>query len=161
MNALLQAPPANPLLEFSSDDPVVAVRILLPEWPWTALVYPGENRVATKLLKATLQDRINATGAGVRSALAVLPFNRSFYISTLSSRAAGPALQAIHDEMSTLGLLSFTQIAWHDPREGVFRTVHPVGSTIAIPTEGEREAESRLTRELLRAVLRVSASEQK
>lgn len=160
MNALLQAPPANPLVEFSSDDPVVAVRILLPEWPLLAFLYPGENRVATELLKATLQDRINATAAGVRSALAMFPFNRSFYVFTLSSRPAGPALRAIHDEMSKLGLLSFTQIAWHDPREGVFRTVHPKGSTIVIPPDGEREAESRFTRALAQAVLRKRTSEQ-
>jgi hypothetical protein len=52
-------------------------------------------------------------------------------------------LGAVKSELDALGVLEFAQIAWHDPREGVYRMVHsgPGSLQFDIPTAAEHEAE--------------------
>jgi hypothetical protein len=141
MNTLLQRPPANPLAEFSSEDPVVAVRLVIADLIPILLWYPENNRGGTHLLCRLLEARVESTPAGVRSAVATLPFNCSFYLFTLNASPVGPALEAIRDELCALNLLPFSQIAWHDPREGIFRMFHPAEGDFLVPSEEERQAD--------------------
>lgn len=144
MNTLAQAPVTEPLVEFSSEDPVIAVRLLIPTSSLGRFWYPENNRIATDLLCRLLVARIAATQCGVRSALPSLQLNRACFLFALNSRPIGLALEAIREELSSLQILIFSQIAWHDPDEGIWRMFYPIAGIFPMPSKEEFAAESWL-----------------
>ena len=129
------------------DNPVVAVRLSIPENAVTAPIFPSSNRWATMILSRLLRNRMEAAGIAVTNSYPAFPFNSSLYLFDLAQKPAGPALAVIRGEMEALGLLDHAQIAWRDHDELVWRLYYPKSGVFKAPSKEESEANSRLLME--------------
>jgi hypothetical protein len=144
--------PPQPMSKGAAEDPVIAVRMLIPENEWLAPLYPANNRAASKLLCGLLRKRIEASGIVIKSSDYAFPFNSSFYLFTVAQRPAGRTLTEIQDELAALGLLDWAQIAWRDRDELIWRLYHPKSGVFARPSEEDLAAELRLALEMQIAI---------
>jgi hypothetical protein len=160
MNTLKDSnPPISvPGLDCASEEPVIGVRILIPESALPAPIaaklapiLPIGYRWGTWLLCRLLANRIGAAGIVVKESNYCFPFNSAFCLFTLAKRPAGPALAVVREELAVIGLLDWAQIAWRDHSELIWRLYYPESGIFAAPSEAEREADARKITELLEA----------
>lgn len=126
-----------------TSEPVIGVRLSIPNDALHLSVFAFNNRWTTLLLWRLLRSRIEATGIPVTTSGCAFPFYRSFYRFEVVTAPIAP-LTAVRDELEGLSLLNFAQIALWDGRELVWRIFHPAEPGIFMgPTEEELGAESR------------------
>jgi hypothetical protein len=123
------------------DEPVIGVRLYLLPDVITPYLSPKDNRFGTILLCRLLQARMELAGVRVAKATGTLEFNLSYYLFAVSE--IQPALVAVKAELEKLSLLPVAQIAWHDPREGVFRVWHSKSGRFDEPPSELEDAETR------------------
>ena len=129
-------------------DPVISVRIAIPDNAILATLFPADNRWASRLLCRLLRNAIEANGLTVKSSDYGFQLNRSFYLFTVAERPAGRALAAVQEELAATGLLAWAQIAWRDQEELVWRLYHPKSGIFDNPSPEEFDAEKRLVAEM-------------
>jgi hypothetical protein len=140
MNILKETQPPTSSNPSGVDELVVMVRIRIHTDPISWVFYPALNLIGAELLSRLLQAKMDAAGARVTKPSRSLEFNHSVYIYTVSELR--PALAAVQSELMELNLLESAQVAWNDPREGVYRLVHPKSGEFQMPSEAERKAEA-------------------
>jgi hypothetical protein len=138
-------------------EPVVGVRILVLPDAITPIIYPECNRTGTEMLCSLLHARMELAGVHVTGLSRGLPFNRSFYLFTVS--ALTPAQESIKEELEKLGLLEWAQVAWHDPREEAWRVWYSKSGRFESPSEEELAEEKELFARILSAVGKSKHSE--
>jgi hypothetical protein len=137
MNTIKAANPQEPVAEQGREYPAIAVRILIAEDAMTASLFPARNRWATRFLSRLLGNCIERAGIALRSADYAFAFNRSFYLFTLYVRPAGPALKAVFEELGVNGVAEFSQIAWRDYDELVWRLYRPTSGAFTAPSKDD------------------------
>jgi hypothetical protein len=146
MNTLKDSNPpiSAPGLGCASEDPVIGVRVLIPDSALPAPIaatlapiFPVGSRWGTRILCRLLENRIGAAGIVVKESNYGLPFNSSFCLFTLAKRPAGPALAVVKEELAVIGLLDWVQIAWRDHGELIWRLYCPESGIFAAPSEAE------------------------
>jgi hypothetical protein len=157
MLALKQIDPPAQFRPGGIGELVVGVRILIPSHQLNQYNYPDGNRAGTELLCRLLQARIELAGVRVTEPLGALVFNRSFYLLTVSELE--PALKAIKEELEKLGILSWVQIGWYDPREQVFRVWCSKSGRFDVPSDAETGAEKNVVDALLDLAKEINQSE--
>jgi len=140
-------------------DPIIAVRLAIPEHVLLALLFPADNRWATLLLRRLLRNRIETAGLTVKSSDSGFQLNRSFYLFTVVERPAGRALAAVQEELAATGLLAWAQIAWRDQDELVWRLSHPKAGIFDRPSQEEFDADIRLASETLERIQKLQQSD--
>lgn len=123
MLASIQIRPPRQFNPQGIEEPVIGVRLCVVPNAVTVYLHPPANHFGTVLLCRLLQARLELAGVRVASATGTLELNWSYYLFAVSELV--PALEAIKAELEKLGLLPAAQIAWHDPREAVFRLWYP------------------------------------
>ena len=160
MNTLKDSNPpiSAPGLGCASEDPVIGVRILIPDSALPApiaanlaQIFPVGCRWGTRILCRLLANRIGSAGIVVKESNYLLPFNRANYLFTLAQKPAGPALAVVREELAVIGLLDWAQIAWRDHSELIWRLYYPESGIFAAPSKAECEAEAREVTEMLEA----------
>ena len=131
-------------------EPKVGVRILLSPDLRCPLLNPEQNRIGREILCRLLQVRLEMAGVPANKVFEGLPLNEAFYL--FSTPKLTPAMEAIKGELEKVGLLSSAQIAWLDPREGVWRVWHPQGGRFEMPSDEELAAERSMLAQLIGAV---------
>jgi hypothetical protein len=96
------------------------------------------------LLCRLLRNSIVGAGLTVKSSGPAFQLNRSFYLFTVAERPAGRALAAVQEELAATGLLAWSQIAWHDQDELIWRLYHPKSGNFDKPSQEELEGEARI-----------------
>jgi len=154
MNTLKDSNPPLPMpaLDCASEDPVIGVRILVPDTARNAVTFRGSNRLATLILFRVLHKRLEATGIVVKSAGFAFPFNKSCYVFTVATKPAGPALAVVREELASVGFLDLAQIAWRDHAELVWRLYYPESGIFRAPSTEECDADLRRTTEMREAI---------
>jgi hypothetical protein len=140
MNNLSETRPPGARNPSGVEELNVWVRLSIPSDPFCRVAFPPMNRIGTQLLSRLLQARMEAAGLLVTRPSLGMEFNSAVCAFTVSELQA--ALSAIKTELGGLGLLDWAQIAWDDPREGVFRIFHPESGTLVLPSEAERQSEA-------------------
>ena len=135
-----------------ASEPVISIRLAIPDIALGAPLFPGNNRWATRLLCRLLRNRIGAAGVTVKDADYAFPFNNSFYLFTVVERPAGLTLAAVREEIGEVGVSAWAQIAWRDQDELIWRLYYPESGIFAAPSQAEFEAESRFVSEMQDAV---------
>ena len=129
---------------------VIGVRLLVLTEPGTQLLLPESNRTGTNILGRLLQARMEAAGVCVIKSLWSFDLNRSFYWFRVSEIAA--AQETVKKELAELRLLQWVQIAWYDPREGVWRACHSKTGRFEVPTEEELAADMEFISSVITAL---------
>lgn len=127
-----------------TSEPIISVRLAIPDSPIMAPLFPSNNRWASGLLCRLLRNRIEGAGITVKKSDWAFPFNRSFYLFTVAEKPAGRALAAVQEELAAVGLSAWAQIAWHDWNELIWRLYYPKSGIFAAPAPEEFEAEARV-----------------
>ena len=140
-------------------DPAIAVRLAIPNDPLLAPLFPSDNRWASLLLCRLLRKSIEAAGLTVKSSGPLFPLNRSFYCFTVAERPVGRALAAVQEELAATALLAWSQIAWHDQNELIWRLYHPKSGKFENPSQEECEGELRLASEMQEMIQRLQQSD--
>jgi len=130
-----------------TSESIISVRLAIPSDGLLAPLFPRGNRWASFLLCRLLQKRIEAAGFTVESAHALFEFNASFYQFAVLPSPAGPALAAVLVELSAVGLLSWSQIAWREQTPAAWRLFYPKSGVFMAPAKEEFEAEARIAAE--------------
>jgi hypothetical protein len=138
-------------------EPVIGVRILVLPDALTPISYPECNRTGTEMLSRLLQARMELAGVRVTQPFRGLPFNRAFYMFTVSELT--PAQESIKEVLKELGLLDWGQIAWHDPREDVWRVSHSKSGRFEMPSAEELAGEREMFARIISAVEKSKGSE--
>ena len=142
----------DPPVQFRSEgigEPVIGVRILIAPGGTTPIVNPEHNRVGTQLLCRLLQARMELAGVHVTCASGAFPLNRAYIRFGVSELA--PAQQAVKEELEKVQLLDSAQIAWHDPREVVWRVWYSKSARFESASDEELADERQLLEKILSA----------
>ena len=131
-------------------EPVIGVRILVLPDALTPIIYPECNRTGTEMLCRLLQARMELAGVRVTEPFRGLPLNRAFYMFTVSDLP--PAQESIKEVLKELGLLDWGQIAWHDPREEVWRVWYSKSGRFESPSKEEFAGEKELFARIISAI---------
>jgi len=131
----------------------------MPEELAALTCYPGTTHGAAQLLCRLLKARIEAAGCPVMAAYPTLPFHRSFHLFDLGSADRRAAMEAVVTELLDLGLAEWTQVAWHDEREIIWRLHYPKTGRFNEPSEEERAADQARVTELMEALKRLQRQE--
>lgn len=94
------------------------------------------------MLRNLLRARLEAAGVQVSEVASAFEFNRSYYEFAVSELAL--ALESIKLELEKLWLLESAQIAWHDPREYVWRVSHSKSGCFEAPSNEEWAEDTEL-----------------
>ncbi len=133
-------------------DPIIAVRLAIPQNAILATLFPADNRWASRLLCRLLRNANELAGLTVKSSDYGFQLNRSFHLFTVVERPVGAALAAVQEELAATGLLAWAQIAWRDQEELVWRMYCPKAGIFDNPSQEEFDAELRLVSEMQGAV---------
>jgi hypothetical protein len=131
-------------------EPLIGVRILVLPDALTPITYPECNRTGTEMLSRLLQARMELAGVRATKPLRGLPLNRAFYMFTVSDLPT--AQESIKEVLKELGLLGWAQIAWHDPREEVWRVWHSKSGRFDSPSAEEFAGEKELFARIISAI---------
>ncbi len=142
-----------------SGNAVIGVRILMPESLAALFFFPGTTHGGAELLGRLLQAKIEAAGCRVLEASHLLPFHRSLYVFDVPAGSQKRALEAVSAELSALKFLEWGQVAWDDPREGIWRLYHPKAGVFPMPSDAELAADRALVRQTIEALEALKAVE--
>ena len=157
MNAIKDHTPPSPPEQDpqAPGNPTIGVRVLMPEKLAALTCWPGTTHGAAELLCRLLKARIEAAGCPVLAASRSLPFHRSLHLFDLGSADRCAAMEAVAAELLDLRLTEWTQVAWHDEREIIWRLHYPETGRFNMPSEEERAADQARVTELMEAAKRL------
>lgn len=138
MQAIADIPPKTSPAWLNPEAPTLFVRVNVPADAVCKTVFPPGNLVGAQLFCMWLESAMEAANVRVYLRAFGMEFNRSIYMFRVSNPRRG--LEVIKEQAQQQGLLSFLQIAWHDPREGVQRPFYPEGIKFEMPSSAEIEA---------------------
>jgi len=153
MLALKQICPPGQFKPEGIGEPVIGVRILIPLDTAAPYFFPEQNRAGAEILCRLLQARMEMAGVCVARVSRGLALNRAYYLFTVSELFL--ALEAVKEELEEIGLLEWAQVAWHDPREDVWRISHSKSARFEAPSDEELATERQFLDALVRAAEKV------
>lgn len=148
MLTLKQTDPPAHFKPGSLGEPVVGVRIVIPNHALSAYLFAAQNRIGREILGRLLLARMELAGVMVTEFHGGFELNRAFYLITVSELA--PALRAVKEELEKMGLAEFLQLAWRDPREEIWRVFFSRSGRFDSPSDEELSTEKDLTAEALK-----------
>ena len=135
---MLASKQIDPPAQFTPEgigEPVIGVRIFVLRDALSPYLFPEHNRIGTEILCSLLQARMELAGVRVTETAYGFPFNEAVFMFTVSKLV--PALKAVKAELEKLGLQTYAQIAWSDPREEVWRVWHSKSGRYDLPSDEE------------------------
>jgi hypothetical protein len=144
MQGCQQVQPPSKLNPQGIGEPVIGVRILREA---VSCFFPDGNRIGAEIMCRLLQVRMELAGVHVTEPMHGFQLNASYYQFTVSELAT--ALKAIKEELEKLELVEWSQIAWRDPREDVWRASHSQSGRFDVPSDEEFAIERELLAEII------------